>query len=109
VRPLTCLGVSQPRPPFFRRLDRLALDARRTGLSLLAHSDPHVATEQVVHHVPGAVLLPAPNILVDDLPWGQVVGRRRQAHPLRRIYKMPFRISRLGYFSGRPPGLAVGT
>src|SRR5262245_47669583 len=26
-----------------------------------------------------------------------------------RMEKMPLRISRLGYFSGRPPGLAAGT
>ena len=39
---------------------------------------------------------------------GKSWGSRRHAQPPRRRYKMPFRISRLGYFSGRPPGVAVG-
>jgi hypothetical protein len=41
---------------------------------VFARRHPHVATQPVVHHLPGPVLLPAPKILVDKLPGGEVAG-----------------------------------
>ena len=46
------------------------------GCRCLPGRHPYVAAEPVVHHLPGPILLPAPKILVDDLPGGEVMGQQ---------------------------------
>ena len=72
LRPLTCLCVS-PRTPFFRGLDRLAVDDPGTGLAVFPARHPHIAPQQVVHERPGPVLAPDPKVVVDNLPRREVM------------------------------------
>jgi hypothetical protein len=63
-----------------------------------------------MHHLPGAVLEPAPEVMIHYLPWGKVM--RQQSPGTAAAYntmKIPWWISRLGYLSDRPSALAAGT
>lgn len=60
----------------FGGLDGLAIDNASTGLPVFPGRHPHVAAEPVVPQLPGPVLLPASNIMIDDLPGGEVMGEQ---------------------------------
>ena len=94
--------------PFFRGLDRLPIDDPGAGLPVLARGDVDIAAEQVMHQLPGAILAPTPKIVLDDLPGREITGPQAPGTPATHNIKMSFRISRLGYFSGRPTRLASG-
>jgi hypothetical protein len=57
---------------------------------------------------PGAIATPAPKIVLDNTPGGKSWGTSRHAPPVRKLYKIALTISRLGYASSLPPGLAAG-
>ena len=76
-RPLTCVPASYPRTPCFGGLDRLTLEERGAGLAALPSGHAHVTAEQIVPTLPGAIVPPAPEVLIDDLPRGKVM--RQQA------------------------------
>ena len=58
-------------------------------------------------HVPSSVHLRKYSCTVCQ--GGRSLGSIRQAHPLRRTYRMPLTISRRSTVRGRPPGLAAGS
>ena len=69
------VGASQRHgPPCFGGLHGLASDDGGAGLSLVAHSAPDSAAAQGMPHLPGAVLPPAPAVLVDHRPGRKVMG-----------------------------------
>jgi hypothetical protein len=75
----------------------LAIDEARTGLPVFPGRHPDVAAEEVVHPLPGTVLLPAPKIMGDDLPRGEVVGQQAPGTATTQdiqdtIQDFPFRI-----------------
>jgi hypothetical protein len=54
----------------------LTIDAAGTRLALFAGRHTHIAAEQIVHALPGAVFPPAPKVLIDNLPGRKVVGQQ---------------------------------
>jgi hypothetical protein len=64
------------RIPPEKRVDR-AIDDPGPRLAPLTGSHPDLAAEQIMPVLPGTVLPPAPKVLVDELPGGEVV--RQQA------------------------------
>jgi hypothetical protein len=96
LRPLTCLGLSSPWLPCFGGLHGLTIDDPGARLAPLPSNPPDITAELVMHQL-------------DDLPGREIMGQQAPGTAPRRIWKMASRISRLGYFSGRPPGLAAGT
>jgi hypothetical protein len=75
LRPLTCLSVAYPWPPFVRGLDRLASDAPGAGLPLFPRGDAHIAAEEIMPHLPRPILLPVATGVIHDPPWRQIVGQ----------------------------------
>jgi hypothetical protein len=45
-------------------------------LTLFPGRHPHIATEQIMNQLPGTVLPPAPEVLVDNLPRRKVMGQQ---------------------------------
>ena len=62
----------------------------------------------VVDAVPGAGLLPRPEVVEHDPVRRQVVGKARQTHPFRAWYRMALTTSRRVYLAGRPPAWGAG-
>src|SRR3954466_9960911 len=62
-------------------LDRLAVHhpGARFGISVLAH--PHTLAQGGVDPLPGAVLTPHPQVMVDGLPRREVVGEQAPLAP----------------------------
>ena len=68
------------------RVDRMAIHhaSARLGISVLAH--PHTLAQGGVDPLPGAVLTPHPEVMVDGLlEGGNSCGSSRHAHPLRAM------------------------
>ncbi len=61
-------------PPFFGGLHGLTIHDPSTGLAPLPSGHAHIAAEQIMHQLPGAIFLPTPKVLVDNLPRRQVMG-----------------------------------
>jgi hypothetical protein len=54
-------------------LDRLTIKHCSTRLAVFAGGHSDITTEQVVHELPGAILAPLANVVIDDPPRGQIV------------------------------------
>jgi len=52
----------------------LTINDPGTGLAALASGDADIAPEEIMHALPGPVVPPAPEVLIDNLPGGKVVG-----------------------------------
>ena len=61
--------------PFFRGLDRLAVDDRRAGTGLAALSLSQRGVQGVVGPLPSSVATPGAEVVEDDAPGRQVVGQ----------------------------------
>ena len=62
--------------PFLRGLDALGVNdgGRRRRFTSLLHA--HLLAQGVMHSLPQSVFLPAPEVAVDGVPGGQVVGQK---------------------------------
>ena len=65
-----------PAAPFFRRLDRLTIDDRRTRGGITVGALPHQGPECFVNPFPGAVLPPGAEIPPAGPPGREVMGQR---------------------------------
>ena len=60
---------------YFCRLDRLAIEARRTGRGLASRWVPHPDAQCVDHPRPGAIIAPPGKVLVHRALGKQIVGQ----------------------------------
>jgi hypothetical protein len=83
----------------------LTIDDAGAGLAALPNGHPHVAAQQLMHTLPGAIIPPAPEILIDNLPGGKVM--RQQAPGTATTQDIEDRIQdlTLGIFLGPSTGL----
>jgi len=54
----------------------LTIDDASTGLAPLPSRHPSIAAQHIMHQLPSAILPPAPEVLIDKLPWGKVMGQQ---------------------------------
>jgi hypothetical protein len=54
-------------------LDRLAIHDARARLGISVHAHPYTLAQGGVHPLPGAVEPPSPEVMMDGLPWREVV------------------------------------
>jgi hypothetical protein len=69
-------GYRSRGPPFSRGLDRRAIDNPGAGLAVFACGLTDIAAYEVMHEVPGAVLAPGANIVIDRRPGREVMGEQ---------------------------------
>jgi hypothetical protein len=94
--------------PFFGRLDRLTIETPSAGLATLAGGHPDIATEQIMHPLPGTVLPPAPELLIDNLPGRKVVGQQAPRTTTTEDREDRLQDFTLWRFLGPPTGLGWG-
>src|SRR5215208_3637121 len=58
------------------RLDRLAVHYGCAGLGVSLQADPNALTEGGVHPLPRPIQTPEAEVVVDGLPWWEVVGQQ---------------------------------
>ena len=89
----SCPHRSRAPPYLFRRLDRLAIDDAGVRIALSLRRLAKVAVELIVNTLPGAVLLPRRDVVVQRLPLGQVMRnqspRSSNAQNIRRCLESP--------------------
>jgi hypothetical protein len=64
-------------PATLGRFHRLSINAASAGLAIAAFQDAHIASQGVIHMLPGAIAAPLAEIVVNNATWRQIV--REQA------------------------------
>ncbi len=92
-------------PSFLGGRHGLTIDAPGTGLAPLSSRHAHSAAQEVMHARPGAIVPPAPDVLIDHLPRGKIMRQQAPGTPTTEEIKNGVQDFPFGILLGSAPRL----